>query len=413
MESSPAQSAPAETSRPQERSLPKTTARKAKRPRGTGSIFKPRGAKFFYIAYYPVAGGGFQKTESSGSTLKTVAQEMLRDRLEKIRHGLYCETPPRKVTFQTLADDLIQDYEINKRHSLNDAKSRIANHLKPFFGNYLAAAITTEKAKEYLLLRRAEGAADGTTEQELALLKRAFRLASRATPPKVARVPYIHMPRCDNVRKGFIEHEAYTQLLTALPEYLRPVVTMAYCTGMRRGEIVSLRWQNVDLLNRLVRLNAGETKNGDGRVIPLGDELLESLKLQLHLRNTAVPDCPLVFFRIVKTKENPVARWLPIGDFRKVWDSACAKSGLTGRIFHDLRRSAVRALIRSGVQERVAMMISGHKTRSVFDRYNIVSEQDLTDAVRKLQKFQDAAEPACQPAQAETRVSTARSAFIN
>jgi hypothetical protein len=67
-----------------------------------------------------VSGGGFQKTESSGSTLKTVAQEMLRDRLEKIRQGLYCETPPRKVTFQTLADDLILDYEINKRHSLND-----------------------------------------------------------------------------------------------------------------------------------------------------------------------------------------------------------------------------------------------------------------------------------------------------
>jgi integrase len=221
------------------------------------------------------------------------------------------------------------------------------------------------------------------------------------------------MPRCDNVRKGFIEHEAYTHLRAALPEYLRAVVTMAYCTGMRRGEIVSLRWENVDLLNRLVRLNAGETKNGDGRVIPLGDDLLESLKSQLHLRNTTVPDCPLVFFRIVKTKETPTLGWVPIGDFRKVWDSACAKSGLTGRLFHDLRRSAVRALIRSGVQERVAMMISGHKTRSVFDRYNIVSEQDLTDAVRKLQKFQGAAEPACQPTQAETRVSPARSAFVN
>ena len=178
---------------------------------------------------------------------------MLRDRLEKIRQGLYCETPPRKVTFQTLADDLILDYEIYKRHSLNDARSRIANHLQPYFGGYLAAAITTEKARDDLLHRRSQGATDGTLQQELSLLKRMFSLASsRATPPKVARVPYIQMPRCDNVRKGFIEHEAYTQLLAALPEYLRPVVTMAYCTGMRRGEIVSLRWQNVDLLNRLV-----------------------------------------------------------------------------------------------------------------------------------------------------------------
>ena len=147
-------------------------------------------------------------------------------------------------------------------------------------------------------------------------------------------------------------------------------------------------------------------------MIPLGDELHESLKSQLHSRNTSIPDCPLVFFRIIKTKENQAPIWLPIGDFRKVWDSACAKSGLTGRLFHDLRRSAVRALIRSGVQERVAMMISGHKTRSVFDRYNIVSEQDLTDAVLKLQKFQDAAEPACQSPHPETALS-APPALVN
>ena len=162
-----------------------------------------------------------------------------------------------------------------------------------------------------------------------------------------------------------------------------------------------------------MRLNAGETKNGDGRVIPLGDELLESLKSQLHLRNTAVPHCPLVFFRIIKMKENPSPSWVPIGDFRRVWETACAKCGLAGRIFHDLRRSAVRNLIRSGVQERVAMMISGHKTRSVFDRYNIVSEQDLTDAVRKLQKFQDAAEPACQPVQAVSSTPADRPEFVN
>ena len=164
--------------------------------------------------------------------------------------------------------------------------------------------------------------------------------------------------------------------------------------GDAAGEILSLRWESVDLLTRQVRLNAGETKNGEGRLIPLGDELLEALKSQLHLRNTMVPECPLVFFRIIKTKENPVPRWLPIGDFRKVWESACVQSGLTGLIFHDLRRSAIRNLVRAGVQEQVAMRISGHKTRSVFDRYAIVSEQQLIEGMRKLQKFQDAAEPA-------------------
>lgn len=252
---------------------PKPAPRRAKRPRTTGSIFKM--GKYFYLAYY--LPNGFQKTKSSRSTLKTVTQEMLRGRLEKIRQGLglYCETPPRKITFDALANEVLADYRINRRRSIKDAESRIKNHLRPLFGSYIAAAITTDKAREYLLQRRSEGAADGTIQSEIALLRRMFGLAIRSG--KIARAPYLPVPRVDNVRKGFIEREDYMKLLAALPEYLRPMVTMAYTTGMRRGEIVSLRWQNVDLLNRLVRLSSGETKNGDGRVIPLGDELLESL----------------------------------------------------------------------------------------------------------------------------------------
>jgi integrase len=245
----------------------------------------------------------------------------------------------------------------------------------------------------------------------MALLKRMFSLAIRSN--KIARAPYIPVPRVDNVRKGFIEREGYIKLLAELPEYLRPFVTMAYTTGMRRGEIVRLKWDNVDLLSGMVRLNVGETKNGEGRVIPLGDELLECLKSQLRLRNNTVPDCPLVFFRIIRTKENPVPSWVPIGDFRKVWEAGCAKCGLVGLLIHDLRRAAVRNLVRAGVQEQVAMKLSGHLTRAIFSRYNIVSEQDLTDAVRKLQKFQGAEEPACPPVQVGPSVSPAQSALVN
>jgi hypothetical protein len=98
----------------------------------------------------------------------------------------------------------LADYAINRRHTIKDAKSRVENQLRPFFGNYLAAAVTTKKAREYLLLRRAEGAADGTIQQELALLKRMFSLASRSTPPKVARV-YIQMPRTDDVHQATLD----------------------------------------------------------------------------------------------------------------------------------------------------------------------------------------------------------------
>jgi len=149
------------------------------------------------------------------------------------------------------------------------------------------------------------------------------------------------------------------------------------------GEILELRWSQVDFLNGFVRLEPGTTKNEEARTIPLFGELREMLLMQKQPRDQLWPDCPWVFFRRgqrIKSTDYP-------------WREACKRAGLwdheadrPARLFHDLRRTGVRNLVRAGVPEAVAMRISGHKTRSIFDRYNIVTEADLREAGNKLER---------------------------
>jgi integrase len=96
------------------------------------------------------------------------------------------------------------------------------------------------------------------------------------------------------------------------------------------------------------------------------------------IRDPQYPDCPYVFFRDGE----------PIRDFRDAWNRSCRIVGLEGRLFHDLRRTAVRNLIQSGVSEAVAMKISGHRTRSIFSKYKIVSESDLAKVAQALDRFE-------------------------
>jgi len=148
-----------------------------------------------------------------------------------------------------------------------------------------------------------------------------------------------------NVRLGFFERAEFLAFLAALPDYLQPVVTFAYFTGWRRGEIAGLKWHQVDLAANTVRIEGDSTKNKKARTIALEGELLDAIQGQ--------------------------------------WDKALKATGLAGKILHDFRRTAVRNMTRAGVPERMAMMVSEHKTRSVFDRYDIVSDEDLREAARK------------------------------
>jgi integrase len=350
----------------------------------------------YWIKYYR---NGKPYRESTHSSKITKAEKLLKKREGEIAEGKLPGIYFDKVTFEELAKDYITDYKVNGRDTLAKAE-RCVKYLKKNFGGLKVTEITTASVKAYIEKRMQEGLSNASINRELAALKRMFHLAAECTPPKVSLIPHIPMLKESNVRKGFFEHEEYKSLKEVLPEELRPLITFAYHSGWRKAEILGLTWDRVDLKEGAVRLDPGETKNEEGRTLYMNEELMEEMKALQSRRHLG---CPYVFHRDGE----------PIKDFRGSWDTACIKVGLfeilkdgqgnpvvikdkkrneevvkvPTKIFHDFRRTAIRDMVRSGVSERVAMRISGHKTRSVFDRYNIVSDQDLKEAAQKKQAY--------------------------
>ena len=336
--------------------------------RGSGSVYLKRG--WCYIKYY-VNGKGV--TEATGTKNKAEARRILQSRLGQLAEERYVGPAAERVTFDDLAHMILDDYRANRKKSLADVDWRIRRHLSPFFGQQRAHEITTVNVKAYIAHRQEEGAKNGSINRELAALKRMFNLALQSE--KIIKKPHIPSLEENNARKGFFEQAEYESVLAKLPEHLRPIVTFAFHTGWRiRSEILRLTWEQVDLETGAVRLEVGETKNKDGRIIYLTEELHALLTLQWQEHQTSYRDCPYVFHD----------RGRQIKSFYKNWRKACQAAGLPGKLGHDFRRTAVRNMVRAGIPERVAMQMAGHKTRSVFDRYHIVSDEDLREAARRL-----------------------------
>ena len=264
------------------------------------------------------------------------------------------------------------------------------------FGHWRAIHVTTDQIRAYIASRQQEATrygkppAKATINRELSALRRMFTLGEQAG--KVVQIPFIPFFKEDNVRKGFFNDHTYLQLKKALPDHLKPILVLAYHTGMRQGEILGLVWEQVDFHGEVIRLESGETKNKSARYVPMpkDGELHHALWTQRELRDTKFPGCKHLFFYF--RFERSAIAGNPVRDFRASWATSCKKIGLNRpgeakALFHDLRRTGARNLVRAGVAEVVAMRIGGWKTRSVFDRYNIVHEDDIVEAGKSVQSY--------------------------
>jgi integrase len=380
---------------------------KKRRERGTGRIWQI--GRIWWVQFYQ---HGRKIRESSGSDKESVAKKLLKRRLSEVELGVH--RPTRRLRYEDIRDAFLADYVVKRRRSLRfDAAGQPrpldkVKRLDSYFSGFRVEDIDSDSLAKFVAQLQKQGKQNGTINRSLSALRRMFSLAKKQG--KLRDTPYFEMLPESQARSGFFEPAQYQALLNALPDYLQPVLTIAFSTAARSGEVRSIRWSQVDFLNDVIRLDAEQTKANTARQIPIFGELKKTLLAQYAKRR---PDCEFVCFRI--TKAGHAVR---IGDFRKIWQRTCATIGLgqfvqaidrqgnpmfapprgprskakpkmiyKGLLVHDLRRSGVRNLVRSGVSPNVARAISGHKTAEIFSRYDITSERDLKDAAQKLDTY--------------------------
>lgn len=357
-----------------------------RRAKGEGSLLKVRGCRFWYAQHVH---NGKQVRVSTRTEKKMEALAFLRKLMGDRDEGRAPMTNARKLFYADLRRGLLDNYVERGNKSLRTTASGEDSviGLKPldtFFGygadkpGPTVGTINTETSRAFARQRLAEGAGNATINRSLACLRRMLHIAHE--DGRIHFVPKIRLLKEPPARHGFLELEKFEELVALLPTHLKPLIIFLYWCGVRVGEALQIEWEQVDLDARLIQLEEEQTKNAEARVVPL----------------------PAILVMMLKEVTPKVGRVFDGTNLRVEWQEACAACGLgtrelvkpkegykwyryRGLIVHDLRRSAVRNLVNAGVPERVAMKISGHKTRAVFDRYHIVNADDVTRAMQRVE----------------------------
>lgn len=277
------------------------------------------------------------------------------------------KSPDMNTKFTDLVDWYLTLDSVKNRPSY-ERKKMALKHIIPVFGNRLLKEITSSMVEEYLEKRTAEISSRGyltkpaTINRELACIKAIFTKAikdgkAEGNPPKG-----VSFLKENNTRDRVLSIDEFDKLIDHCPPHLEAVVKFAYYTGMRQGEILSLTWSQVDLEEGFINLRATDTKTQNSRMVPLKVDLIEMLK--------GFP---------AGSPEDKVFKYggVSIGSIRKSFSTACKHAGVDNFTFHDLRRTAINNWRLQGHDYFRIMSATGHKTMSVFKRYNPVDKEEL------------------------------------
>lgn len=355
--------------------------RSGRRGNREGSVRLVRGR--WAIRYYDESGVQRERVTDAGSKRDALAH------LRKALDGV--EKARGRSPVRTVAE--LYAFHRRERLALRKATDDVDKRWKRLVSHFGVAdvtGVTSMMIAEYAERRAADGVRKSTVNRELATLRHLLRVGAQATPQIV---PWDAIPRIkladesDLIRTVFIDDEVWAQIRAHLAPHLRPLFTLAYWIGWRSGELRDLQRSQLDLQRGTLRLKPGRTKNKEGRLVYLPAEALAVLREQERAT------------RKLERKQQRVIPWIfhyrgeRFTSYYKGWYGACERAGFEKGQFrpHDFRRTAARAYTRAGVGEQVVMKITGHKTRAMFDRYNITAERDLAEAASRVSNANAAA----------------------
>ena len=334
----------------------------AEKMRGQGSIYL-RGTTY-WIRY---SWHGKEYRESAHTADEKKAQKLLQQRLRAVGTPSFAEPKEQRYTLDDLLDKLELDYTRKQNRSFKNIKY-CWPHIAAGFPFHRVVDIDKDAIEKYQTARIKAGAASATINREVAYIKRGIKLLGLS-------VPVVEKLTEDNVRQGFLRIPEFNSLLAEIPDTnVRDLVEFLYNSGWRSSEPKAMQWDWLDLDSWTVRLPADFSKNKKPRTLPLEGALRDIIKRRISLRD---PACPFVFHRNGK----------PIKSFRKAFQAAARATGQLALVPHDMRRSAIRSFRKAGLSETDGMKLSGHKTRSVYDRYDIIDDEDSRQAMRRAQEY--------------------------
>lgn len=311
---------------------------------------------------------------------KRDAQDWARRIEDEMVRGAYIQrSASEQTTLSEALDRYLKEFTPQKKFTTQVNEKKRAEQLRSVLGSYSIAAISPTLVANYRDSRLEAGRSTSTVRLELALLGHLFTVAIKEWRLGLVMnsVSMIRRPSPAQGRNRRLAEGEEARLLAECDAHSNPmlgwVVRIALYTGMRRGEILTLTRDQVDLSRRIVRLT--NTKNGSARTVPLSKSAF--LVFEQAFNHPVQPkDTDLIFFG--EPGKDGIRRAYTLN---KVWETALKRAKITGLRFHDLRHEAVSRLVEKGLSDQEVSAVSGHKSMQMLKRYTHLRAEDL---VKKL-----------------------------